>query len=75
MGALQTPYQIWAGAIAFPVAAARPAMTDEYAFPDEHKLNWNRAKLRQKTCIDESIMLPFLATLRIVYWQAMPLAQ
>jgi len=50
-------------------------MTDEYAFRDEHKLNWNRAELRQKTCIDESIMLPFLATLRIVYWQAMPLAQ
>jgi hypothetical protein len=41
---------------------------------DECKLNWRRTKLRQKTCGDESIMLPF-ATLRIVYWQAMPVAQ
>jgi hypothetical protein len=44
-------------------------------FADECKLNWNRAKLRQKTCSDESIMLPFLATLKIVYWQPMSLAQ
>jgi hypothetical protein len=44
-------------------------------FADECKLNWNRAKLRQKTCRDESIMLPFLATLKIVYWQPMSLAQ
>jgi hypothetical protein len=29
---------------------------------DECKLNWRRAKLRQKTCIDESIMLPLSAT-------------
>jgi hypothetical protein len=44
-------------------------------FADERKLNWSSAKLRQKTCIDESTMLPFLATLKIVYWQSMPLAQ
>ena len=50
-------------------------MADEYAFNDERKLNWNRAKLRQKTCIDELIMLPSLAMRKIVYWQAMPLAQ
>lgn len=43
-------------------------------FADECKLNWNRLKSRQKTCIDELTMLPF-ATLTIVYWQAMPLAQ
>jgi hypothetical protein len=30
--ALQTPYRIWAGAIAFPVAATRPAMVEDYAF-------------------------------------------
>jgi hypothetical protein len=41
---------------------------------DERKLNWRRIKLRQKTCGDESIMLAF-ATLGIVYWQAMPVAQ
>jgi hypothetical protein len=41
---------------------------------DECKLNWRRAKLRQKTCIDESIMLPFLA-LKIVYWQSVRGAQ
>jgi hypothetical protein len=34
---------------------------------DECKLNWKRLELRQKTRIDESIMLP-LATLKIVYW-------
>jgi hypothetical protein len=44
-------------------------------FADECKPNWRRAKLRQKTCIDESIMLPFLATLKIAYWQSMPAAQ
>jgi hypothetical protein len=37
---------------------------------DEHKLNWRRAKLRQKTCMDESIMLPVPVTLKIVYWQS-----
>jgi hypothetical protein len=42
---------------------------------DECKLNWNRTKLRQKTCIDESIMLPFLATLKIVSWRSIPTAQ
>jgi hypothetical protein len=42
---------------------------------DECKLNWRRAKLRQKTCIDESIMLPFSATLKIVYWQSVRGAQ
>lgn len=50
-------------------------MVDDYAFIDERKLNWNRARLRQKTCIDESIMLPFPATLKIVDWQSTPLAQ
>jgi len=49
-------------------------MTDDYAFADERKLNWNRPKLRQKTCIDESIMLPFLTTLRIGFWQSLPAA-
>jgi hypothetical protein len=44
-------------------------------FADERKLNWNYPDLRQKTCIDESIMLPFVATLRIDYWQSMPPAQ
>jgi hypothetical protein len=44
-------------------------------FADERKLNWNCPKLRQKTCTDGSIMLPFLATLGIVYWQSMPAAQ
>jgi hypothetical protein len=38
------------------------------------KLNWKHAKLRRKTCVDGSIMLPF-ATLKIVYWQSMPAAQ
>ena len=46
---------------------------------DECKLNWRRAELRQKTCIDESIMLPFLAlkilALKIVYWQSLRGAQ
>jgi hypothetical protein len=42
---------------------------------DECKLNWRSAKLRQKTCIDESIMLPFPATLKIVYWQSVRGAQ
>jgi hypothetical protein len=42
---------------------------------DERKLNWSGGKLRQKTCIDESIMLVFLATLKIVCWQAVPAAQ
>jgi hypothetical protein len=42
---------------------------------DERKLNWSYPELRQKTCIDGSIMLPFLATLGIVYWQSMPAAQ
>jgi len=41
---------------------------------DERKLNWRRAKIRQKTCIDESIMLPFRA-LKIVYWQSVRGAQ
>jgi hypothetical protein len=49
-------------------------MTHDYAFADECKLNWSRHKLRQKTCIDESIMLLFLATLRIGYWQSVPAA-
>jgi hypothetical protein len=51
-------------------------------FAAGRKLNWEHAKLRQKTnllhqktCIDGSIMLPFLATLKIVYWQSMPAAQ
>jgi hypothetical protein len=44
-------------------------------FAAEHKLNWRHNKLRQKTCIDESLMLSFLATLRIVYWQSAPAAQ
>jgi hypothetical protein len=42
---------------------------------DERKLSWNYPKTRQKTCIDGSIMLPFLATLRIVCWQSMLAAQ
>jgi hypothetical protein len=42
---------------------------------DERKLNWNYPELRQKTCIDGSIILPFLATPRIVYWHSMPAAQ
>jgi hypothetical protein len=42
---------------------------------DERKLNWRRAKLRQKTCMDESIMLPVPATLKIVYWKSMSGAQ
>jgi hypothetical protein len=41
---------------------------------DECKLNWRGAKLRQKTRIDESIMLPFPA-LKIVYWQSVRGAQ
>jgi hypothetical protein len=41
---------------------------------DERKLNWDRPKLRQKTCIDESIMLPFPA-LKIDYWQSVRGAQ
>jgi hypothetical protein len=49
-------------------------MTDDYAFADERKLNWKRPKLRQKTCPDESNMLPFLATLRIGSWQSVPAA-
>jgi len=51
-------------------------------FAAGRKLNWEHGKLRQKTnllrqktCIDRSIMLPFLATLKIVYWQSMPAAQ
>jgi hypothetical protein len=44
-------------------------------FAAERKLSWSHAKLRQKTCIDESIMLPFFATLKTVYWQSMPAAQ
>jgi hypothetical protein len=44
-------------------------------FADERKLNWKHSKLRQKTCIDESTMLPFPATLRIGYLQPMPAAQ
>jgi hypothetical protein len=44
-------------------------------FADECKLNWKHSKTRQKTCIDESIMLPFLATLRILYWQSMAAAE
>jgi hypothetical protein len=44
-------------------------------FIPERKLNWRRAKLRQKTCIDESIMLPSLAALKIVYWQSVRGAQ
>jgi len=42
---------------------------------DECKLNWRRAKSRQKTCIDESIMLPFRGTLNIAYWQSIRAAQ
>jgi hypothetical protein len=44
-------------------------------FADGRKLNWKHAKLRQKTCIDESTMLPVLAKLRIGYLQPMPAAQ
>jgi hypothetical protein len=44
-------------------------------FADERKLNWSNLKIRQKTCIDESTMLPFLVTLRIVCWQSAPVAQ
>jgi hypothetical protein len=44
-------------------------------FADECKLNWDRTKLRQKTCVGKSTMLPFLATPKIDYWQSMPLAQ
>jgi hypothetical protein len=44
-------------------------------FADECKLNWKHSETRQKTCVDESIMLPFLATLKIVYWQSIPAAQ
>jgi hypothetical protein len=42
---------------------------------DECKLNWRRVELRQKTCIDESTTLPFLATLKIVCWQSVRGAQ
>jgi hypothetical protein len=42
---------------------------------DERKLNWNSPALRQKTCIDASIMLPFLATLKIVSWRSIATAQ
>jgi len=42
---------------------------------DECKLNWRGAKLRQKTCIDESTMLPLPATLKTVYWQSVRGAQ
>jgi hypothetical protein len=42
---------------------------------DECKLNWERSKLRKKTCNNESIMLPFLATLKIAYWQSIRAAQ
>jgi hypothetical protein len=44
-------------------------------FDHERKLNWNSPEIRQKTCIDGSTMLPFLATLRIVCWQSMLAAQ
>jgi len=51
-------------------------------FAAERKLNWKHAKLRQKTnllrqktCIDRSIMLTFLATLKIDYWKSVPAAQ
>jgi hypothetical protein len=50
-------------------------MAHDYVIADERKLNWNYRKTRQKTCNDESIMLPFLATLRIVCWQSMLAAQ
>jgi hypothetical protein len=42
---------------------------------DECKLNWSHLSLRQKTCVNESIMLPFLAMLKIVYWQSIRAAQ
>jgi hypothetical protein len=44
-------------------------------FAGERKLNWHDSKLRQKTCIDESVMLAFFAKLKAVYWQSMPVAQ
>jgi hypothetical protein len=42
---------------------------------DECKLNWSHPNLRQKTCTNESIMLPFLTMLKIVYWQSIRAAQ
>jgi CRISPR/Cas system-associated protein endoribonuclease Cas2 len=39
-------------------------------FAAERKLNWSHAKLRQKTCREGSIMLPFPVMSKIVYWQS-----
>jgi len=75
MGMLQSPYRKRAGAAAFPVAAVRPAMGNKYALADEHSLNWNRFKLRQKTRRGGSAMLPLRVRLRIGYWHSMSAAQ
>jgi hypothetical protein len=75
MGMLQSPDRKRAGAIAFPVAAARPAMADKYAIADEHSLNWNRLNLRQKTRRGGSVMLPLRVRLRIGYWHSLSAAQ
>jgi hypothetical protein len=50
-------------------------MGNKYALADEHSLNWNRFKLRQKTRRGGSAMLPLRVRLRIGYWHSMSAAQ
>ena len=73
-GTLQTPNPIGRERQPSPLLPVGQQWRRIMPFADEYKLNWNRLKSRQKTRIDESTMLPFV-TLKIVYWQAMPLAQ